>query len=110
MDKYVWIVMGYTGEWDDHRNWIVGAFDSPKKADDYKHKLDAEYSKFNEKTDKGHGGFWGASTWEAPLLFGFQRVTTDREELEKTMTKLHKDFEEDYTGTNWYVETVTYLE
>ena len=76
----IYIVQGSTGEYSDHMEWPVRAFDSERKAQDFVNKLSEEYRFLKQKY--GHHGF----SWYCHIE-------------EENMTD--PNMRSDYTGTNY---------
>ena len=80
----IYIVTGSTGEWSDRTKWLVKGWWSKEKAIQHVKDLEELY-----KTS-------------SPLGDRYQRKNT----LETIMKTLDPSFQEDYTGTHWYVQEV----
>lgn len=84
-DKLIFVVCGTTGEWSDRTEWLTRAFSSEKEAKTYISTLESTYRSFPP-------GPW------------YNRE--NHEELEKAMEVLDPRFQEDYTGTRWFIREV----
>jgi hypothetical protein len=82
----LYLVRGTTGEWSDRTEWSVAAFTDKRSALEYMTTLLKEYHSFPQN-DRG-----------------YSRDDKERESLEEHMMKFDPNFEEDYTGTSWFIE------
>jgi len=80
--KKIYIVCGSTGEYSDHRTWMVKGFPTKRKAIAYA----KECQKLIDKQDFDYWQF-KHSNWKHPL---------------------DKYFEFDYTGTSYYISDVPF--
>lgn len=84
--KTAYIVIGTTGEHADRTEWPVRVFTDKDKAENYILRLEYIWRSFSDQPHTGRG---------------FQRSNMKR--LERALYELDPDFEEDYTGTYWYL-------
>lgn len=80
--KYVYIVMGETGEYSDQNIWTVKAFSDQLKAEQFMDEC-------NKESDK--------------IFYEYKKYNTPRLELKHS---LDPNFEIDYTGTSYFVTKV----
>jgi hypothetical protein len=84
----IYVVMGTTGEYSDRVEWPVKAFQSEEKAEKFINHLSLKYKTYP-------GGTTG---------YGFERGPDEEEDaLQEYMEEFDPGFEEDYTGTFWYL-------
>ncbi len=75
----VYVVVGSTGQYSDHREWYVMAFLSRAKAERFTEAVSAEYRKIKQR--------YSENLWNIP----------------EKANPLDPDMQIDYTGTNYYV-------
>lgn len=83
----VWIVQGTTGEYSDRSEWTVYAFHSEAEARAYVELLGVERQKLGDR----------------PWDYAEGRT------FDEGMRAFDPGFEEDYTGTRWFVSEVPFF-
>ena len=86
--KTIYIVQGYTGEYSDHREWLVLAFFDQVKAQAHVLNLEAELLRLGLKYD------------------GEMPPWDKRDSLSGEMEKLDPNFKCDYTGAGYHILSV----
>lgn len=84
----IYVVCGVTGEYSDRYEWLTRAFVDEKVAQLYITTLENTYRTFSQDN------------------CGYQRETEEMEELNRIMRELDPKFDEDYTGTQWFIRDV----
>lgn len=82
----IYIVFGETGEYSDHRSWVVCAHSSQEKAEAMVDGLGIRYRELLAGRDPFHIHY------------------SDKRAVEEAMQPSDPTFSMDYTGTTWRVE------
>lgn len=89
MAKTIYVVMGSTGEYSDRSEWAVAAVEGKDGAEQYVKALQRQYESIPPKLKRDR---WSNS----------ERI--------KAIMTLDPCFDEDYTGTHWFLHEVPLVE
>jgi hypothetical protein len=89
MAKTLYVVMGTTGEYSDRSEWPVAAVEGEESAKQYVRALERQYQSIPPSLKEDR--------WK------------NREKVKALMT-LDPQFDEDYTGTQWFFSEVPFVD